>query len=315
MTGRTDRTLTLGAAQVLKGNGTVRGAVTNGGVVAPGASAGTLNLSAHYTQSGELAVEIGGTTPGTGHDVLAVTSNAVLAGTLRVSLIDGFNPAAGQSFTVLTAGAVSGTFDTTNLPALAGGLDWQVSYAGNVVSLGVLATGGPVVGPVTFSRVAGLPLKIPASLLATNAYDAGGGPVTCSWVSATSSNGHPVSLEAGWVYYTPPSDSNTTDYFSFKLANTNGQENGSVATIEVYAPTAAVAVIASPVSTNGNLFFRWSGIVGRTNDIEGATELGPAPPANWSNIGSAVIGSLGYAEFVETNPPSPRYYRILEHLP
>lgn len=170
----------------------------------------------------------------------------------------------------------------------------------------------PTVGPVTYSRAFGQSFKLLASALTTNSSDAGGGPLTTVWVSSTSSNGHPVSLSDGWVYYTPPANSNTTDFFSFRVANTNGVFAESVATILVNPPVTNSASIATIIPTNGNSYFRWSGIVGRTNNIEGATALGPEPAANWSNIGQAVIGSLGYAEFIETNPPSPRYYRILE---
>ncbi len=173
----------------------------------------------------------------------------------------------------------------------------------------------PVVGPVSFSRTAGQPVHVPVSVLLTNSYNPGGGALTASWVSATSGNGHPVNLSGNWVFYTPPSNDNTTDTFSFRLANTNGVEAESVATVYVVQAITNMASIAGAVSTNGGLQFRWSGIPGRTNTVEGATELGPVPPADWTVLDSVVIGPLGFAEYYETNPPSPRYYRILEQLP
>jgi len=98
----------------LMGNGTVTGAVTNSsGTVAPGASAGILSLTSGYTQQagGTLSIEIGGATPGTGYDRLAITGNATLAGSLSVARINGFVPTPGSVFTILTCtGTRSGTF-------------------------------------------------------------------------------------------------------------------------------------------------------------------------------------------------------------
>ena len=128
----------------LTGAGTVGGPVTNNGFVAPGQSPGVLTLGSTYAQgaAGALNIEIGGTTVGTQFDQLAVTGAATLAGTLNVSLVSGFNPANGDSFTILTAASVTGNFTTTNLPALAGGLSWQVNVTANNVQLTVTTGGG-----------------------------------------------------------------------------------------------------------------------------------------------------------------------------
>ncbi len=138
---RTDGTLTVGAGQRLSGNGSVLGTVVNNGTVAPGSSPGSLLLVGDYSQSGTLAIELSGLTPVTEHDVLAVTNHVTLGGTLTVTT-PSFTPASGNSFTVLTAAAVSGTFATTNLPALGGGLVWVVTYEADKVVLSI--TGGGV---------------------------------------------------------------------------------------------------------------------------------------------------------------------------
>jgi len=44
-------------------------------------------------------------------------------------LLNSFAPSPGQSFNILTAaGGIDGTFDATNLPALAGGLYFNLAY-------------------------------------------------------------------------------------------------------------------------------------------------------------------------------------------
>jgi hypothetical protein len=114
----------------LAGSGTVAAPVTNtGGTLAPGQSAGTLSLGGTYTQGGAatLAVELGGLIPGTQHDRVDVAGATALAGTLQVSLIDGFVPAAGSSFTVLTFPSATGVFSASNLPALPA-VVWVIHY-------------------------------------------------------------------------------------------------------------------------------------------------------------------------------------------
>ena len=107
------------AGGTLKGGGTIVGNVNNQtGVVSPGASPGILTITGNYTQSptGTLNVEIAGTTPGTQYDQLIVSGTATLDGNLSVSLLSGFIPSAGNTFNVLQAGSVSGTFASTSLP-------------------------------------------------------------------------------------------------------------------------------------------------------------------------------------------------------
>lgn len=117
-------TLQFGAAMALQG-GTLRGAgAISGGVnntagrVQPGESAGLLAMSAAYTQGagGTLDIDLGGTTPITEYDRLSVGGAATLGGELRINLVNGFIPSAGQQFTVLTASNITGTFATISGP-------------------------------------------------------------------------------------------------------------------------------------------------------------------------------------------------------
>jgi len=98
---------------VLKGTGTVTGPVNNSaGTVACGSSPGVLTISGSYTQGpgGTLDVEVGGYNAGTEFDRLLVSGAATLDGTLRPTLINGFAPLATDSFQILSAGSVAGTF-------------------------------------------------------------------------------------------------------------------------------------------------------------------------------------------------------------
>ena len=88
-----------------------------GGTLSPGNSPGITEVTGDYTQTaaGTLAIEAAGRgCPGVpdGHDLLDVTGNADLAGTLQVDLIDGFFPTLGNTFTIVEAGEITGWFDT-----------------------------------------------------------------------------------------------------------------------------------------------------------------------------------------------------------
>ena len=115
----------------LKGAGNITAAAVNmtGSTTTPGLSPGTLNIIGTYTQSGPATsnIEIGGLT-NSQFDRILVTGPATVAGTLNVSLINSFVPAANNFWLFVTGSSVSGTFSTLNLPALPGRLRWHVVY-------------------------------------------------------------------------------------------------------------------------------------------------------------------------------------------
>jgi len=132
-------TLSIGAGSTASGDGTIDGNVTNNGLVAPGASPGALNIEGDYAQSaaGTLHIELAGVVPGTQYDQLLITGDAMLDGTLEVSLLGGFVPSPGQSYTLLTAADVDGTFSIEMLPSVPGRI-FDVIYNPQSVVLTVL---------------------------------------------------------------------------------------------------------------------------------------------------------------------------------
>ncbi|MBX3665459.1 MAG: filamentous hemagglutinin N-terminal domain-containing protein [Burkholderiales bacterium] len=104
----------------LGGGGTIVGDVINNtGTVAPGTSPGTLVINGDYTQGpgGTLDIELGGTAQGVDYDLLHVTGNASLGGTLNVAMFGGFTGVNGDFFDFMTYAGRSGDFATINLPA------------------------------------------------------------------------------------------------------------------------------------------------------------------------------------------------------
>jgi hypothetical protein len=114
-------------------------AIENQGTLAIGASPGDLNVEGFtQTSRGTLEIELANVTPGS-FDVLTVQGNAILAGTLDVSLIGLFQPVLGNSFTILetTFGNVGGTFAVEDLPVF-NDLTFEVIYNSKSVVLQVV---------------------------------------------------------------------------------------------------------------------------------------------------------------------------------
>ena len=140
-------TVHIAAGGTLAGHGGILGSVANAaGTIAPGLSAGRLDVTSNYVQgaAANLWIEIGGTVPDLQYDQLFVSGAATLSGKLTVDLIDLgsglFAPSVGQTFEILKAGGGrTGTFATLDLPSLGAGRAWEVNYLANGVQLAVVA--------------------------------------------------------------------------------------------------------------------------------------------------------------------------------
>jgi hypothetical protein len=114
----------------------------NGGTLSPGASPGTTTVMGNYAlNSGDLAVDLDGLTPGTGHDQVIVSGDVTLAGALTLAV--GFTPSLGDSFRIIDnqgANPVTGTF-TQGSSISSGGFTFGINYGagdGNDVVLTVV---------------------------------------------------------------------------------------------------------------------------------------------------------------------------------
>jgi autotransporter-associated beta strand protein len=103
--------------------------------LAPGASAGELTVFGDVTFSGTsfFDIEVGGAAAGSQIDKLTVNGIATLGGTLNVDLLNGFLPAGGTSFEILSAsGGRTGTFSNVTWT---GPTPWRAEYGPTTVTL------------------------------------------------------------------------------------------------------------------------------------------------------------------------------------
>ncbi|HZJ14002.1 MAG TPA: hypothetical protein VFD27_03085, partial [Chthoniobacteraceae bacterium] len=74
-----------------------------------------------------LTLEIGGLVAGSQYDRVNVGGTLFANGTIDVELLEGYTPHFGDAFDFINAGAILGSFDEVNLPALSGDLAWDAS--------------------------------------------------------------------------------------------------------------------------------------------------------------------------------------------
>ncbi|MFN0137217.1 MAG: dockerin type I domain-containing protein [Phycisphaerae bacterium] len=144
---------TANAGSTFTGSGTlsVGGSVNlSSSTIAPGDTTGTLSIvgtpgDVLLGGASVLNSQLGGAAAGQ-FDVLSVSGAITLDGTLNLTLVNGFVPQVGQTFAVVTAGSLSGTFATITGTDLGGGRELQLSYTGT--SVVVTVTGEVTPGDV-----------------------------------------------------------------------------------------------------------------------------------------------------------------------
>src|SRR5260370_13658758 len=137
---------TIQAGKVF-GRGTIASTVVSSGSVTARDSAtkaGKLSLSTYTQNSGcSLHIHIRGLTAGTQYSQLAVANGASLHGTLNLKLINGFVPAIGNTFSILTSSALSGTFAKVNGLSINSGEHFTISYTNPPTSVTLTVVAGP----------------------------------------------------------------------------------------------------------------------------------------------------------------------------
>ena len=120
---------------VIEGDGSITSSVVNAsGWIRPGGENATgllihKNNFVNYEAptSGTIEIELGGPAP-VASDRFAVIGTLYAGGTLAVSLIDGFQPATGDTFDILDFNAVDGEFGTLDFPGSTANWDLSKLY-------------------------------------------------------------------------------------------------------------------------------------------------------------------------------------------
>jgi hypothetical protein len=99
-------------------------------------------------QSPVLFMDIGGLVPGSTHDVLSVAGTAQIdGGSLVLAFLDGFVPVVGDTFDLITASSVAGTFDLMAVTGLPTGLSADLAYLPTAVRATIVEAEPPIYTP------------------------------------------------------------------------------------------------------------------------------------------------------------------------
>ena len=133
----------VGLIEVEQGTFLIEGGGSNGGTLVAGV-AGVVEQDPGFTLDGDgtATVRLGGTTPGTDHGQHQVNGTAFLAGTLTIELAKGYTPTLGDTFDVVTYGALGTQFDAIQGLDIGGGQVLEAAYLGSALRLTVVSAIG-----------------------------------------------------------------------------------------------------------------------------------------------------------------------------
>jgi len=220
-----------------------------------------------------LVVDIGGTAACTDHGQLAVAQALTLnQATLKVVLKDGFIPAVGDRFKLLSFKSLTGTFGAVAMPALPVGLSWNTDELYTTGTISVAATPPPsppeppaAPPPPTISVTSGatqsITLPSAPSPIAFTLGGSGALTVTASSDNVTMLPDAGISISAGCGLETlactmtlaPAAGQTGSATVSLTVADTHTQSAVATVTLEVKAaPAPAPAPAPDPGTGNAN---------------------------------------------------------------
>ncbi|MBL8996099.1 MAG: Ig-like domain-containing protein [Gemmatimonadetes bacterium] len=181
-----------------------------------------------------------------GYGRIPVSGAATLAGALQFSLVDGFVPAIGDSFTLLTASSVTGTFGQLFLPALPAG-EWAIDYNATSVVLRVASAAPPAVTlDIAGDDIVGVGLSTTVDVALTAPAGAGGVTVT-----VTSDDPSRVRVPApGTVVIAAGGSNGTLQVDGLALGSTTLRANAAGYTEGTLAVAATNQIISVPTTLN-----------------------------------------------------------------
>jgi lysophospholipase L1-like esterase len=209
--------------------------------------------------------------------------------------IAGATAASAGTYDVVLAGPGGAT--TTSLPA-------SLSYVNSA----------PTFSGYRITVTRNTSVSIARAALLAKAVDADGDVLSITGVSAVSTAGGSVTLDATNANYQPPSDHMGAD--SFTVSFTDGAGGNVTGTVEVSVSSLA-AVPAGQVAFgfrgDGKFDVLFAGEAGKSYELQRSLDLtaGDNAPNGWTTIQTVVAGDDGLIPFLDNNPPTDKaYYRV-----
>jgi hypothetical protein len=165
-----------------------------------------------------------------------------------------------------------------------------------------IANSPPVASPATYTRAAGVSLKINiANLLSTSTSDPEGDVRTLQSVGP-SVQGASISISGAWILYNPANGNN--DSFSYTISD--GQGNTATGTISVMRVNPVGASVNFALNGLGQPTMQFAGIPGYPYTIQRSPDLDV-----WTGIHTLNAPANGVFTFTDLDPlPGNAFYRM-----
>ncbi|MBK1881798.1 family 78 glycoside hydrolase catalytic domain [Luteolibacter pohnpeiensis] len=163
-------------------------------------------------------------------------------------------------------------------------------------------------GGDTVMHDAGAPVKIRISTLMGNDGD---GPYEFVSAGPTSVNGGTISVQDGWVIYTPAAGASSTgDSFTYSIRDENGGVSTMTVEVDLIPEDAPVqSTLDFGMNQDGSRRIVFLGVPGRIYRVQMVDHLGTD---DWQTVASVQADEDGSFEYLDTaSAPSARFYRAV----
>ena len=164
----------------------------------------------------------------------------------------------------------------------------------------------PVASDGTLGAVENHSRSVLIEKLLSNVIDADDDLLTITAVSATSTNGGTVTLGSTYVVYMPATNFVGTDRFTFTVSDGHGGTAVGTVVVSVMSENDPSMNRVTITMVGSSLKIRFAGIPGNTYTVERSS---PGAAGPWIVIGTFTVPDDGIAEYLDTTPPSPSFYR------
>jgi Pro-kumamolisin, activation domain/Bacterial surface protein, Ig-like domain/Immunoglobulin domain/Immunoglobulin I-set domain/Bacterial Ig-like domain (group 3)/Bacterial Ig domain len=210
---------------------------------------------------------------------------------------------------------VAGAAVSTNLSSLPRGTNLITAvYSGDADDLPatntlaqIITNHPPVVADVFCERLAGYPLDIAVTDLATNWSDADGDAISLASIGI-STNGVTVTNDAGTLVYFDTND--VDDEFACAVSDGWGGTNFQTVRIAIVLTNAVPTIIGIGNGSNGSVTLNLAGAPGYTYILEATTNL--LPPVGWQPLATNTLGTNGLWQFTDAEAAdfATRFFRL-----
>ena len=161
----------------------------------------------------------------------------------------------------------------------------------------------------TWNTATNTTTTIPVSSLLANDFDPDGDPLSVISVSPISLAGGNVTLAGSNVLYTPQSNFEGSDIFTYtETDNRGGSATASVIVTVVATPPGGLVVSVQVPNGSGSVDLTLEGIPARTYTIQVSTNM--TLPQAWQDVTNLTADAQGQLRFTDAHPPMPAaFYR------